>query len=185
MLRNDGIPVDLLKSNGKQGSKDEARYAGECADIVSGFVKRIAPRSEKDGASLVDYEESMSGSKRKKLRSLAGRMKKDGSMIEINWPAHSASVEAVDPDAESDELEEAIGNLPLDHRWMEFIDGALWDHEMILLRLTNAVRKKKGAKILGGRIADELGAHVAQVVGHTALLYRPGRPPVLDLESDV
>ena len=43
--------------------------------------------------------------------------------------------------------------------------------------------KKKGAKILGERIADEVNAHVAQVIGHTALLYRPGFPPVLDLDE--
>jgi RNA-binding protein YhbY len=41
-----------------------------------------------------------------------------------------------------------------------------------------------GRKVNVERIAEELNAHVAQVVGHTALLYRPGRPPVLDLLSD-
>jgi hypothetical protein len=36
---------------------------------------------------------------------------------------------------------------------------------------------------LGKRIAKEFGAHVAQTVGHTVLLYRPGVPPVLDLDQ--
>ena len=63
------------------------------------------------------------------------------------------------------------------------IDGALWDKELILLRLTNAVAKKKGAKLLGTRIVDELKAHVAQTVGHSVLLYRPGLPPVFDLDE--
>lgn len=59
----------------------------------------------------------------------------------------------------------------------------LWDHEIVLLRLNNVVHKKKGAKLLSQRVANELNAHVAQVLGHTALLYRPGFNPVLDLDE--
>jgi diaminohydroxyphosphoribosylaminopyrimidine deaminase/5-amino-6-(5-phosphoribosylamino)uracil reductase len=182
LLQNEGIHVDLmLKDESEAESKEEAENAKACSDIVSAFVKRISPRTEEDGMALVDYDESMNGAKRRQLRSIAGRKKKDGSMMEFYWPAYSDSVDASD---DSIDLEEAIGELSFDHRWMETIDGALWEHEIILLRLTNAVQKKKGAKILGERIAEELNAHVAQVVGHTALLYRPGRPPVLDLLSD-
>jgi len=43
--------------------------------------------------------------------------------------------------------------------------------------------KKKLAQRLGERIASELGAHVAQTMRHTALLYRPGVPPFLDLNE--
>lgn len=32
-------------------------------------------------------------------------------------------------------------------------------------------------------MASSLGAHVAQSVGHKALLYRPGIPHVMDLEA--
>jgi hypothetical protein len=32
-------------------------------------------------------------------------------------------------------------------------------------------------------VAEILDAHVAQVIGHTALLYRPAIPPMLDLEQ--
>lgn len=182
LLQNEGVHVDLmLKDESEAESKEEAENAKACSDIVSAFVKRISPRTEEDGMALVDYDESMNGAKRRQLRSIAGRKKKDGSMMEFYWPAYSDSVDASD---DSIDLEEAIGELSFDHRWMETIDGALWEHEIILLRLTNAVQKKKGAKILGERIAEELNAHVAQVVGHTALLYRPGRPPVLDLLSD-
>ena len=53
------------------------------------------------------------------------------------------------------DLEEAVANMNIDHSWMEAVDNALWSHELILLRLTNAVQKKKGAKILGERIAKD------------------------------
>jgi RNA-binding protein YhbY len=49
--------------------------------------------------------------------------------------------------------------------------------------LNNVVNKKKGAKILGERVAEIMCAHLAQVLGHTALLYRPAMPPVLDLDE--
>jgi RNA-binding protein YhbY len=64
------------------------------------------------------------------------------------------------------------------------VDGLLWTHELCLLRLNKAVAKKKGAKLLGQRIASELNAHVAQVIGHTVLLYRPSFPsPLLELKG--
>jgi RNA-binding protein YhbY len=76
-----------------------------------------------------------------------------------------------------------VGALPLHPSWLEALDACLWQEELVLVRLNNAVAKKKGAKLLGERIAAELDAHVAQVVGHTVLLYRPGLPPVLDLRE--
>ena len=66
---------------------------------------------------------------------------------------------------------------------METLDGQLWQDELVQLRLNKAVAKKKGVKWLGQRIADALGAHVAQTVGHSCLLYRPAVPPVLDLQA--
>jgi RNA-binding protein YhbY len=53
----------------------------------------------------------------------------------------------------------------------------------MVLRLNRAVAKENGAKLLGERIAKQLQAHVAQTVGDTCLLYRPGIPKVLDLEA--
>ena len=66
---------------------------------------------------------------------------------------------------------------------MERLDFMLWQNELVNVRLNKAVGKKKLAKQLGQRIAKELGAHVAQTVGHTTLLYRPGVPPMLDVED--
>lgn len=168
LLENEGITVDVMMNN------------KACANIVSAFVKRISPRTQENGIDPVDYNVSMSGAKRMILRKLAGQKKMEGSMVEFTWPNSSSNVDANDKTVD---MEEVIGGLELSHAWIEAIDGALWDHEIILLRLSNAVQKKKGAKILGERIAEELNAHVAQVVGHTVLLYRPGRPPVLDLSE--
>lgn len=180
VLEDSGIPVDLMIANErKASSKAEAKNAQDCANIVSSFVKRIAPRTESEGADILDYDSYMNGAKRSILRSAAGRRKNDNSMVEFAWPSSGAFVDAKDANVD---LEEAVANMNIDHSWMEAVDNALWSHELILLRLTNAVQKKKGAKILGERIAKELNAHVAQVVGHTALLYRPARPPLLSLE---
>jgi hypothetical protein len=38
---------------------------------------------------------------------------------------------------------------------------------------------------LGERIAEQLNAHVAEVKGHTALMYRPAFPPILNLDEMV
>ena len=48
--------------------------------------------------------------------------------------------------------------------FLEAIDGYLWYHKMMLLRLNGAARKT-------GQVAEILDAHVAQVIGHTALLF--------------
>jgi Pyrimidine deaminase len=182
LLQKEGIQVDLMMQDMSIAeSKDEVRNAKACAEIVSAFVKRISPRTTiHDGMGLDEYETSMNGGKRSLLRSIAGRMKMEGSLVEISWPNSSPVVNFEDYDDTMD-LEDAISRIDLSHRWMESVDGILWDKELILLRLGGAVPKKKGAKLLGERIAQELKAHVAQVVGHTVLLYRPGRPPVLDL----
>jgi len=201
MLRDNGVRVDLFRVGGAGGEATagggeeqgaaaalavgEEEAARECAAVVECFAKRIAPPSPDGGP--VNYDETMTGAKRRALRAHAGRKKADGTLKIVHWPRDGPSVDATkggggDNDA-ADDLEERVRSLPLDHRWMEEVDRHLWEEELVQLKLTSAVAKKKGAKILGGRIADELGAHVAQVVGHTALCYRPGLPPVLDLDE--
>jgi len=182
MLRNHDVQVDLLLT--ESSNENETKIAEQCADIVKAFAKRITPRSDdgKDGAHIFDYDNYMNGAKRSALRSLAGKLKNEGTMKELQWPPSSASIDAKDV-KENGGLVEAINELPLAHGWMETVDSNLWEKEMILLRLNNAIAKKKGAKLLGERIAKELNAHVTQVVGHTVLLYRPGLPPVLDIDK--
>jgi diaminohydroxyphosphoribosylaminopyrimidine deaminase/5-amino-6-(5-phosphoribosylamino)uracil reductase len=181
LLRKEGIQVDLMnRDDSLAESEEESRIAQSCADIVSAFVKRISPRTKNDGLGLDDYESSMNGAKRSLLRSIAGRRKMEGRLVEFSWPSSSSLRHA---EIDSSGTDEAIATVELNHRWMEHIDAALWDKELILLRLGGAIQKKRDAKILGERIAHELKAHVAQVVGHTVLLYRPGRPPILDLNQ--
>lgn len=179
VLQQHGIQVDFVDILG--GNEMEKQNAKECQDIVKSFVNRIKPRDRNgnDGYLESNYEEYMTGAKRRLLRNMAGRQKQEGKSIEIDWTCSADSVE----DASGDDLEEAIQKLDLNHIWMERVDEALWKHELIVLRLTRAVKKKKGVKLLSERIADELKAHVAQTVGHTALLYRPARPPVMNLDE--
>lgn len=169
--RVDGGGVQLLTDAGVDVVLMDDEASAACARLVSCFVKRISPREN-------DYSK-ITGAMRAALRSLAGRLKTENKSVEQAWPSKGPSVEGVE------DLTTAISNLYLDPSWLENIDSLLWSKELVLLRLNNAVKKKRGTKLLGNRIATELDAHVAQVVGHTVLLYRPGIPPVLDLEQMV
>lgn len=178
VLKNVGIGVRVLSALEAQdepegASSDEREAATECAALVEYFVKRISPREAPAG----DPNEAITGKKRRALRSIAGRQKSAGAIQQIGWPKDDATTE------EDDTSGAVAEQIPLGHRFLERVDRSLWDHEIVLLRLNNAVQKKKGAKVLGGRIAETLNAHVAQVIGHTALLYRPAFPPILDLDE--
>ena len=163
LLREAGVTVDLL----------EGDVAKSCEQIVECFVKRITPREN-------DYSQ-ITGAMRSAVRTLAGRRKKDGSLVTHAWPGQVPVIEGGD----ADKLETDVRDLHLDASWMEAVDTTLWRHELVLVKLTKAVKKTtragKAAKQLGERLAAELDAHIAQTVGHTVLLYRPGIPPVLDL----
>lgn len=176
ILKDHGIQVELMDAfNGNEMEKQNAK---DCKDLVSAFVNRIKPRdvNGNDGFLESNYDQFMNGAKRRLLRNIAGRQKQEGTIVEIDWSCSGDSIE----DVSGDGLEESIQNLELNHVWMERVDESLWKHELVVLRLTRAVKKKKGAKLLGERIANELGATVAQTVGHTVLLYRPSRPPILN-----
>jgi pyrimidine deaminase RibD-like protein/RNA-binding protein YhbY len=164
--RVDGGGVKLLREAGIDVDMADGDINQACADIVDCFVKRITPK---------DYEQDyshMNGAMRSALRRLAGVKKGDDSLAIINWTSKTTAAD--------DEGVDALGLAP---KWMERVDAHLWKDELVSLRLNKAVKKKKMARRLGERIAESLGAHVAQTVGHTVLLYRPGIPPVLDLEQ--
>jgi pyrimidine deaminase RibD-like protein len=176
VLQDSGVDVLLLGSasqEGKDSGEGEIAAANECANLVEHFVKRISPRVE----PLGNLDELINGKKRRALRKLAGRQKTAGTIREVDWPRDKT---ISDEDKKDSDFGERVN---LDVRFLEQVDNSLWDHEIVLLRLNNVVHKKKGAKLLSERIADELNAHVAQVLGHTALLYRPGFIPVLDLDD--
>jgi pyrimidine deaminase RibD-like protein/RNA-binding protein YhbY len=156
VLEDAGITVDMAEDDG-------------CAKIVDSFVKRILPKDyDSEGYSHV------TGVMRRGLRKLAGQRKAENTLQQVAW---SGRVKAT--------TEDQVDALELcSPEWMEHLDDLLWREELVNLRLNKAVKKKKLAKQLGYRLASTLGAHVAQVVGHTVLVYRPAMPnPVLDLED--
>ena len=176
LLQNSGIDVHILsKTKGKKTTKEEIKAASECYNLVKYFVKRISPREE----SSPELDNTINGKKRRILRSIAGRQKAEGIIQQLDWPRDHSSTK----EEHNEESDLSAQHISINHRYLERIDAALWDYEIVLLRLNKFVKKKKEAKILGGRIAEILNAHVAQVIGHTSLLYRPGFPPLLDLDE--
>ena len=173
VLEDAGIEVRVLGG----GGGGEADAAEECRDLIRYFAKRISPRP--GGGPARDLDDAVDGRGRRALRSVAGRMKNDGKIQQIQWPGGAKKILLAGDDDDGD----SARRVPIDVKFLEAVDGSLWDHELVLLRLNNAVRKKSGAKILSGRVAEVLDAHVAQVIGHTALLYRPAIPPILDLDE--
>ena len=155
VLEDAGINVDLVDDEG-------------CGKIVDIFVKRITPR---------DYDDQsyahITGTHRRCLRQIAGRKKNDNTLKQMSWNSRAAKAKN----------EEETNDLILPARWMEELDATLWKEEIVNLRLNKAVQKKKLAKQLGSRIAAMLGAHIAQNVGHTVLLFRHGIPKVMDLDA--
>lgn len=159
LLQDAGITVDIASETDPVGE--------DCARLVAEFIKRIIPK----GYDAENYSH-INGAMRRALRSIAGRSKRDGSLVQVNWNGKNKA-----------NNEEEVDGLELPAEWTEHLDGQLWKNELVILRLNKAVNKKKLAQKLGERVAGALGAHVAQSVGHTVLLYRPGIPPVLDLEK--
>jgi diaminohydroxyphosphoribosylaminopyrimidine deaminase/5-amino-6-(5-phosphoribosylamino)uracil reductase len=162
LLRDAGVSVEILA--------DDDQAAAACAALVSDFAKRITPSAAHD--SQYDY---VTGAMRRSLRALCQNKKRTGTMVEIPWKGGRVET--------NEDMEASLAALVLPGKWMEQVDTALWKEELVVLRLNAATAKKKGAKLLGERIAGQLRAHVAQTVGHTCLLYRPAMPAVLDLEA--
>ena len=162
----DGGGVSILEDAGIQVDMATGRCNKACSKLVSSFVKRITPREGKEDSADFSW---INGAMRSALRRLAGTMKSEDSLQQVNWGGDTATDE------------DGVDNLTLSPSWLEQLDTLLWEHEIVNLRLNKAVGKKKLAKRLGERVAKELGAHVAQTVGHTSLLYRPGIPPVINL----
>ena len=162
LMADSGIHVVLPTDTGSTSA---------CRNLVTNFSKRILPRT--DQGESYDF---VSGKMRRALRALSNRMQQDNSIPVVEWGGDSIEVD--------DNLETAILDLILKPEWMEHVDSVLWKHELVVLKLGKGVAKKKGAKLLGQRIAEGLSAHLAQTKGHTVLLYRPGMPPVLTFDDN-
>ena len=61
------------------------------------------------------------------------------------------------------------------------VDRQLTAHELV--RCKFRVEKKKEAKVLAEDLAGRTGAAVAEVLGHTALLYRPSSAKLISLDK--
>lgn len=165
--------------------------AQECYSMIQGFVKRITPRNihvPTDGYIQSQYDTFMNGAKRSYLRNLAGQWKHKNIMVEYTWPTTttttaSRTIHIIHSKDNEQDIVQRLNALPFNHNWIESIDNTLWEKELVLLRLSNIISKRKYIKIVGERIAKELQAHVVQVLGHTVLLYRPGRPPIIPWDN--
>ncbi|KAL3809824.1 hypothetical protein ACHAXA_002394 [Cyclostephanos tholiformis] len=201
MLADAGIDVRVLGTRNDDDDDDGNVVVvdGETEAIEDSRILLPIGGGETGGKRNLD--EIVDGGMRRALRSIAGRMKADGTMRRIDWPgggtnagiAKKSRDDEDDEDEDDDDDASSSGggdvvdfarDVPIEVGLLESIDGYLWDHELVLLRLNNAVGKKKAARVLSGRVAEMLDAHVAQVIGHTALLYRPSIPPILDLNSN-
>lgn len=56
------------------------------------------------------------------------------------------------------------------------VRDSLCGHELVLLRL-NALEKKADAQEIGDYICGETSSELVQIIGHTLLLYKAGKPP--------
>jgi diaminohydroxyphosphoribosylaminopyrimidine deaminase/5-amino-6-(5-phosphoribosylamino)uracil reductase len=160
--RVDGGGVRILQEAGITVESTSVPEQKECRMVARNFLKRITP------GAVPDNYDFMTGKHRRALRALAGDWQRLEKMIVIPF-GNSIDLETVD-------------TVELSPEWLEFVDGILWKHELVKFKLIRC-EKKKAAKLFGDRLAQVLRAHVAQVVGHTMILYRPGVPPVLDLET--
>jgi diaminohydroxyphosphoribosylaminopyrimidine deaminase/5-amino-6-(5-phosphoribosylamino)uracil reductase len=107
------------------------------------------PQTIKDRRAKGKNLEVLTGSKKRSLRATANRLKSLGTMPEVHTPG------------------------TLTPQFLASLDKMLLDNPLVLMR--NCGNKKKEAKEIGERVKGLLeGVEVAQVVGHTVLLYRLG-----------
>ncbi|KAG7358100.1 cytidine deaminase-like protein [Nitzschia inconspicua] len=172
ILRRAGIIVDV--------AGDDTTIHQDCAHLIGNFIKRVRPSTPHNNNNNDDDDDTntysyINGAMRRVLRTIAGRKKTDNTLTQVNWTGNKIAGTAT--------TEHDVDQLELPAEWMERVDGLLWENELVNLRLNKVVGKKKLARQLAERVASTLNAHVAQSLGHTALLYRPGIPPILNLEE--
>jgi pyrimidine deaminase RibD-like protein/RNA-binding protein YhbY len=179
---NNNIQVDVLPPVHSAPTKTDgdmvvAMMAKKSLAMVDCFVKRIT-------TTPPDYAETFTGAHRRALRKLAGQQQSEGKMAQMALN----KVWLLPVEDTGDKSEKGggpkvppVSSLPA--WWLEELDSKLWKNELVRLRFNQVISKKKLALQFGSAIADVMGAHVAQSLGHTILLYRPASPPVIDLEE--
>ena len=98
---------------------------------------------------------SLSGSQKRALRSHAGRLAASKTLHYVNIGSVERSASEVDQQLTAVEL----------------------------LRCKFAVTKKSEAKEMADELAEATGSTVAEVLGHTALLYRPSEKRLINIDG--
>eukprot|EP00640_Fibrocapsa_japonica_P006548 CAMPEP_0113943364 /NCGR_PEP_ID=MMETSP1339-20121228/23208_1 /TAXON_ID=94617 /ORGANISM="Fibrocapsa japonica" /LENGTH=174 /DNA_ID=CAMNT_0000948213 /DNA_START=29 /DNA_END=553 /DNA_ORIENTATION=+ /assembly_acc=CAM_ASM_000762 len=101
----------------------------------------------------------LSGKEKKALRSLAGQKRQKGDMHYLT-----------------------LGHDEPTNGFLKALDDILSAHELVSVRMAN-VDKKAQAKEIGETLAEKTSSGLAQVIGHSALLYRPSKKPSIDLQK--
>lgn len=72
-----------------------------------------------------------------------------------------------------------IGNAGLTQGVIDETHRALHDHELIKVRVSAEDRESR--KAMAETLCTETDAEFVQLIGHVAVLYRPGEPPIIQL----
>ena len=131
---------------------DAALVASPCSCNVAAHLPRNAQRYV--SVRCAGAPPSLTGGQRRALRAQAGRLAAEKSL-------HYVSVADIE-------------------RSRDQVDLELTSVELV--RCKFAVKKKAEAKVMAAQLAEEVGAAVAEVLGHTALLYRPSAKRLIKLD---
>lgn len=162
----DGGGVHVLLSSSSCCPEVVVANDPACAQLIRNFAKRMTRMKEKETIVLT-------GKDRRQLRAIASRKQQEKTSVQVEWGGPSLL------QADEAAWEQVIAEAYISPQWLETVDGLLWQHELLQVKLNRAVAKRKQADALGRRIAEVLGAHCVQSKGHGVLLYRPGLPPKL------
>lgn len=142
----DGGGVKFLEEREVGGVAVEVLDDAGSREVAKPFLERMEIAKKRNEGS---GREMLTGKRKRELRAKANNLKSEGKMPEVNMPSS------------------------LSPSFLAALDQMLWENNLVLVR--NAGEKKKDAKEAGERIKDVLDdVEVAQVVGHTVLLYRLG-----------
>lgn len=134
-------------------------YAGSCAHCSTALVPAAAGwllhRAATAPRCCADGAPELTGGQRRALRSHAGRQAAAKTLHYVN---------VADNERSRDEVQQQL-------------------EKFELVRCKFGVTKKAEAKLMASELALMVGAAVAEVMGHTALLYRPSAKRLIRLDE--
>ena len=182
IMRAGGVEVEVLRR------QDAPKEFAASESLIADFSERMRQKPDDDEAHVL----AATGAGRAALRKIANQRQSSKALAQLKLGAatvkisgHGLSAASKGGDEEEDEEERRGGEdegslegleVSLDPAWMSEADRMLRADELLLLRMAKneAVGgKKRVARAVGAAVAAQLGGHVAQVKGHTVLLYRP------------